>query len=993
MEGVASEVSLKIRSAIKAKLVELGTYVDEELPDYIMVLVANKKTKDQMDDDLSLFLGHNTERFTSWLHHVLQKLNAAALLQGTAASAETGRKQVVAPQEDIKKKEIEEEKRREKEEEKKREREEEKKRLKAEETKKLKEEEKRKAKEKEKVERKRKSSERKNEKKEKKVRKSESPPAPEKLVKERRLVSEMAKQTKPKEPVKEKEKEKSKVPAVASSEKTVLAAAEVAPAESSLDVSLRKIKPLVRGKISSADIFRAESQAEQKKDEEEEELEEDLLVLRADVDDLGLELEDEPVPRRSKQEHPHRAIQLKPEGREANRSEPKVTLKMEGREKADHREKIDHREKGKTKPDPPAPRISAKERLGGIVPPKANTSREKPSVLDRLGGSAGGKHIISLREESGSSARSESSSAPYSQGVARAVSSAITSAQRSVCVLPPSNSSGKKLEARVRPLMSRQVESSHGGASRGVSEVTSAGSEAHTREGVGRLSSGRVVSAVGAVLKRPHAKSDSEEEEEYDPKKPGLSGVASKVEVTPRPRRPRAIQANTALILRAMADAHKSVNRPSRHSREREKTEKQKSRKKHKGELFSRSYREREDASREKVTSEPHSNVQEPVRIRKIAITVPNATHKESEKQVKPKKEKVKDEEEVEVEVSVAMRQDLPEEPMETAKKEPEEEALEMEEDKAQVSDNEYNMEEVEEVEEEEEEVVDEGIEEDQPPVQHPLPPPVLPSRENTKFIVTLEGVDSEVFPEKEEPLGIRSRLGARPLPSDTDDQVEEYIEEVEEWEEEEEMSEEMETSSELPVGGAVTGVKARLKAAATPAIPLQPGGSKERCKYWPLCKAGEACVYHHPTVTCKSFPACKFGDKCLFIHPNCLYDGACTRIGCPYTHASSRNFAMVSAASTQKHKPTAPTRTSQIKCKFFPKCTNLSCPFLHPKACYYGASCKTPNCSFTHPAVPMGAKLKWVAPKAPGTQPAAPATPSTDSKEVGKKEETLVNK
>ncbi len=66
-------------------------FADEELPDYIMVLVANKKTKDQMDDDLSLFLGHNTERFTSWLHHVLQKLNAAALLQGTAAAAEAGR--------------------------------------------------------------------------------------------------------------------------------------------------------------------------------------------------------------------------------------------------------------------------------------------------------------------------------------------------------------------------------------------------------------------------------------------------------------------------------------------------------------------------------------------------------------------------------------------------------------------------------------------------------------------------------------------------------------------------------------------------------------------------------------------------------------------------------------------------------------------------------------------------------------------------------------
>lgn len=37
-------------------------------------------------------------------------------------------------------------------------------------------------------------------------------------------------------------------------------------------------------------------------------------------------------------------------------------------------------------------------------------------------------------------------------------------------------------------------------------------------------------------------------------------------------------------------------------------------------------------------------------------------------------------------------------------------------------------------------------------------------------------------------------------------------------------MSEEMEASSELPVGGAVTGVKARLKAAASSAVPLQPG-------------------------------------------------------------------------------------------------------------------------------------------------------------------------
>ncbi|KAG0706019.1 hypothetical protein GWK47_024380 [Chionoecetes opilio] len=147
-------------------------------------------------------------------------------------------------------------------------------------------------------------------------------------------------------------------------------------------------------------------------------------------------------------------------------------------------------------------------------------------------------------------------------------------------------------------------------------------------------------------------------------------------------------------------------------------------------------------------------------------------------------------------------------------------------------SDNDYGMEEVEEVEEE---VIDEGIEEDQPPIQHAFPPLPVAGGENTKFIVTLEGVDSEGFPEKEEPLGIRSRLGVRPPPTDMEDQVEEYIEEVEEWEEEEEMPEEG-MPSVVPVGGLVTGVKARLqKAATTQALNLQPGKCLWACVFLPV--------------------------------------------------------------------------------------------------------------------------------------------------------------
>lgn len=39
---------------------------DEELPDYIMVMLANKRSKEQMTEDLVLFLGANTALFTDW---------------------------------------------------------------------------------------------------------------------------------------------------------------------------------------------------------------------------------------------------------------------------------------------------------------------------------------------------------------------------------------------------------------------------------------------------------------------------------------------------------------------------------------------------------------------------------------------------------------------------------------------------------------------------------------------------------------------------------------------------------------------------------------------------------------------------------------------------------------------------------------------------------------------------------------------------------------
>ena len=45
---------------------KLAVDADDELPDYIMVMVANRKTEEQMAEDLSLFLSSNTSKFTTW---------------------------------------------------------------------------------------------------------------------------------------------------------------------------------------------------------------------------------------------------------------------------------------------------------------------------------------------------------------------------------------------------------------------------------------------------------------------------------------------------------------------------------------------------------------------------------------------------------------------------------------------------------------------------------------------------------------------------------------------------------------------------------------------------------------------------------------------------------------------------------------------------------------------------------------------------------------
>ncbi|XP_076172664.1 nuclear polyadenosine RNA-binding 2 isoform X2 [Ptiloglossa arizonensis] len=81
---------------------------------------------------------------------------------------------------------------------------------------------------------------------------------------------------------------------------------------------------------------------------------------------------------------------------------------------------------------------------------------------------------------------------------------------------------------------------------------------------------------------------------------------------------------------------------------------------------------------------------------------------------------------------------------------------------------------------------------------------------------------------------------------------------------------------------------------------------SKEKCRYWPNCTLGNKCAYLHPLVMCSAFPACKFGDKCAYRHPKCKFGLSCTKLGCVFSHPAQQ-------------------------CKYHPFCTKPACPYSHP--------------------------------------------------------------
>ncbi|XP_037950726.1 zinc finger CCCH domain-containing protein 14 [Teleopsis dalmanni] len=146
----------------------------------------------------------------------------------------------------------------------------------------------------------------------------------------------------------------------------------------------------------------------------------------------------------------------------------------------------------------------------------------------------------------------------------------------------------------------------------------------------------------------------------------------------------------------------------------------------------------------------------------------------------------------------------------------------------------------------------------------------------------------------------------------------------------------------------------------------------KERCKYHPNCTK-QFCEFYHPSAACKSFPNCKFADKCIYTHPKCKFDVSCTNGDCNFAHSGPRNCSLQLTAPplsshvipVQNYKSISalPSAVSATMCKFYPNCSKVGCTFYHPKPCRFGKNCINKlECNFYHHETQSSNKFKWVA-------------------------------
>jgi len=68
------KISSVLKTAVKDKLAQMDCLIDDDLPNYIMIMMANRKSKKEMTEALHLFLNERTNDFTTWLYQMLDSI-------------------------------------------------------------------------------------------------------------------------------------------------------------------------------------------------------------------------------------------------------------------------------------------------------------------------------------------------------------------------------------------------------------------------------------------------------------------------------------------------------------------------------------------------------------------------------------------------------------------------------------------------------------------------------------------------------------------------------------------------------------------------------------------------------------------------------------------------------------------------------------------------------------------------------------------------------
>lgn len=923
MQGIGAEVSQKIRSAIKAKLMELGAYVDEELPDYVMVMVANKRSQSQMEDDLQLFLGSSTVVFTTWLHQVLQKLQevtVASLDVKKEGSSSSKRK---SSDSDLSKK---------------------KKKSKQSTTEVS-------SKKHDKRHEKTESSKSDSSNKHEKIESSKSDSV---NNEEQRSVShEQDKRSSSKTHSSPPRKHESKEESVSVSKQNENHGDNDKSQEDCVDINISSCKTEKQNLPSkekssedSANIPEDNKPSDSLQSDEKERRErspsqgddDDFINIKADLDGedlIGSDLIEETNPKTPVENKKHSSdsqinITISEENADEKQISDQNTTRKSAEKVLDARELLNRKKAARLadiEDSRPIPVISSNRRSRGISPCHKD---HRYSFDDRPS-----RRVISTKPDR--PLYHKSHNYQDERNAKRFLSEDNSSTSRG---LKSTNVRRRDSDNDVlvkKPVIldrSRYNKDERSGRTH-YSKVISISQTLRVEREVTR---GRKVIEEDRItsggLSRTVSRQQKSDDEDVD------TTVSSVVKVTPRPKRPLSQQANHTLILKAVADANKSLaNAPPR-----------------------------PDITQQKKRGRPESlfirTLKDMIRPEKIAVSISNNTIQHTGQSNK-----------TEVDINISEECD--------------DEIIGMSVDDSSQGSSTYNMykrgvsDQGEGVNNElitsvqkwlkgVNEADSDRLDNENRVVNNRLQNTDLQKADHTQtketdegpqFVVTLNGLDPSMFLSEQE----------------------EYEVDLLQWENVTENQENKEILQHRQIENETDRVltpplspPAKKKRCSSPIIIVSKGSSHkstedlveggktkilERCKYWPSCRSGDNCNYHHPSVACKMFPACKFGDHCLFIHPQCKFNTACTRRDCAYSHTHSSVLTPIQPSAISKGKC---GNSSNIPfCRFYPNCTNINCQFYHPKPCRFGHYCTKKDCTFDHSGqMPSVDKLKWTRPQ-----------------------------